>query len=207
MSLLLWRWWRDLRSVGGFNVFLFFYKKGKRQLLLFWCHFAKVFFNFSFFFFTELSQAQRTLSKSLKEFNFECIGSTQTDDEQVIVASLKQFSELISQIEDERDNMLDRAQDTIVIPLENFRKQHINGVKEVKKKFEKKTAKFCQAQERFLQMSSKKPDNTIQEVSFYLFIFFLICNFIVYKQQLDLRCSDRLYDKHFMIRSSITYLC
>lgn len=120
---------------------------------------------FSFFFFSELSQAQRTLSKSLKEFNFECIGSTQTDDEQVIVASLKQFSELISQIEDERDNMLDRAQDTIVIPLENFRKQHINGVKEVKKKFEKKTAKFCQAQERFLQMSSKKPDNTIQEVS------------------------------------------
>lgn len=85
----------------------------------------------------------------------------------MIVASLKQFSELISQIEDERDNMLDRAQDTIVIPLENFRKQHINGVKDVKKKFEKKTAKFCQAQERFLQMSSKKPDNTIQEVSSY----------------------------------------
>lgn len=59
-----------------------------------------------FFFFSDLSRAQRTLSKSLAEFNFECIGSTQTDDEQVIVDSLKQFSKLITSIEDERDNMV-----------------------------------------------------------------------------------------------------
>lgn len=57
-----------------------------------------------------------------------------------------------------------RAHDQIVVPLENFRKERIGGVKENKKKFDKKTAKFCQAQERFLNMSSKKPDNTIQEV-------------------------------------------
>ncbi|XP_035784241.1 rho GTPase-activating protein 26-like isoform X2 [Anopheles albimanus] len=56
-----------------------------------------------------LSRAQRTLSKSLKEFNFECIGSTQTDDEQVIADSLKQFSKLISSIEEERDNMADAS--------------------------------------------------------------------------------------------------
>lgn len=144
---------------------------------------------------TDLSRAQRQLSKSLAEFNFECIGSTQTDDEQVIVDSLKQFSKLIANIEDERDNMvsaagdnkpyrycfllyaflianfsniisaqLAQAHDQIVVPLENFRKERIGGVKENKKKFDKKTAKFCQAQERFLNMSSKKPDNTIQEV-------------------------------------------
>lgn len=59
---------------------------------------------------------------------------------------------------------LERAHDQIVGPLENFRKDRIGGVKEHKKKFDKKTAKFCQAQERFLNMSSKKPDNTIQEV-------------------------------------------
>ena len=53
-----------------------------------------------------MSRAQRQLSKSLAEFNFECIGSTQTDDEQVIVDSLKQFSKLIANIEDERDNMV-----------------------------------------------------------------------------------------------------
>lgn len=57
-------------------------------------------------FLSDLSRAQRTLSKSLAEFNFECIGSTQTDDEQVIVDSLKQFSKLIANIEDERDNMV-----------------------------------------------------------------------------------------------------
>lgn len=56
--------------------------------------------------FPDLSRAQRTLSKSLDEFNFECIGTTQTDDEQVIVNSLKQFSRLIASIEDERDNMV-----------------------------------------------------------------------------------------------------
>lgn len=59
-----------------------------------------------FFLFTDLSRAQRQLSKSLDEFNFECIGSTQTDDEQVIVNSLKQFSKLIANIEDERDNVV-----------------------------------------------------------------------------------------------------
>lgn len=110
-----------------------------------------------------LSRAQRTLSKSLNEFNFECIGSTQTDDEQVIADSLKQFSKLISAIEEERDNMLDRAHDQIVGPLEEFRKCHIGGVKENKKKYDKKTAKFCQAQERFLNMSSKKPGTAVVE--------------------------------------------
>jgi Rho GTPase-activating protein 26 len=62
--------------------------------------------SFPSFFFADLSRAQRTLSKSLGEFNFECIGSTQTDDEQVIADSLKQFGKLISAIEDERDNMV-----------------------------------------------------------------------------------------------------
>lgn len=61
---------------------------------------------FVFLFFADLSRTQRQLSRSLAEFNFECIGSTQTDDEQVIVDSLKQFSKLIANIEDERDNMV-----------------------------------------------------------------------------------------------------
>lgn len=56
--------------------------------------------------FADLSRCQRTLAKSLDQFNFECIGSTQTDDEQVIADSLKQFGKLITAIEDERDNMV-----------------------------------------------------------------------------------------------------
>lgn len=60
---------------------------------------------------------------------------------------------------------LDNAHDTIIGPLEEFRKVHIGGVKENKKKYDKKTAKFCQAQERFLNMSTKKPGNAVVEVN------------------------------------------
>lgn len=64
---------------------------------------------FVFLFSVDLSRTQRQLARSLAEFNFECIGSTQTDDEQVIVDSLKQFSKLIANIEDERDNMVSHS--------------------------------------------------------------------------------------------------
>lgn len=76
------------------------------SLLINWCSVDVVVCPSSGFRSTDLSRAQRTLSKSLDEFNFECIGSTQTDDEQVIVDSLKQFSRMIESIEDERDNMV-----------------------------------------------------------------------------------------------------
>jgi hypothetical protein len=77
----------------------------KRNIMMCISQFNYIFF-YSFFHAADLSRCQRTLAKSLNEFNFECIGSTQTDDEQVIAASLKQFSKLISAIEDERDNMV-----------------------------------------------------------------------------------------------------
>lgn len=38
-----------------------------------------------------------------------------------------------------------------------------------KKKFEKQTIKFCQSQERYLNLSTKKQDNVLQEV--YLIIY------------------------------------
>lgn len=57
-------------------------------------------------FFSDLSIAQRSFAKCLQEFTFECIGGTQTDDELVICASLKTFSDLILQVEDERDRMV-----------------------------------------------------------------------------------------------------
>lgn len=110
-----------------------------------------------------LSKAQRAFSKTLQNFSFECIGETQTEDETHISQSLKEFGKLIASIEDERDRMLDRAPDQIILPLENFRKEHIGGVKEGRKKFEKQTIKFCQSQERYLNLSTKKQDNVLQE--------------------------------------------
>ncbi|XP_073999296.1 GTPase regulator associated with FAK [Rhodnius prolixus] len=105
-----------------------------------------------------LSKAQRTLSDTLQNFSFECIGTSQTDDELVISKSLAEFGRLIGSIEDERDRMMERTHEQIIIPLERFRKEHIGGVKEGKKKFEKQTAKFCQSQERYLNLSTKKQD-------------------------------------------------
>ncbi|KAG8262540.1 Rho GTPase-activating protein 42 [Homalodisca vitripennis] len=54
---------------------------------------------------TDLSRAQRTLSSSLQNFSFDCIGS-QTDDELVISKSLGEFGRLIALVEDERDRMV-----------------------------------------------------------------------------------------------------
>jgi len=110
-----------------------------------------------------LSRAQRNLSTSLMSFQFECIGNSQTDDEILIAGSLKEFGRLINAIEDERDRMLERVKDQFVGPLEHFRKEHIGGAKEEKKKFEKQTAKFIQSQERHLNLSTKKQDAVLQE--------------------------------------------
>jgi hypothetical protein len=60
---------------------------------------------------------------------------------------------------------LDRAHDQIVLPLEGFRKDAIGSVKEKKKQHDKKTAKFCQAQEKILNLSSKKPEAIVVEVN------------------------------------------
>lgn len=57
-------------------------------------------------FVSELSSAQRSFASSLQSFTFECIGETQTDDEQVICKSLSEFGKLINSIEDERDRMV-----------------------------------------------------------------------------------------------------
>ncbi|KAF7993295.1 hypothetical protein HCN44_006355 [Aphidius gifuensis] len=110
-----------------------------------------------------LSRAQRAFSKTLQNFSFECIGETKTEDETHISQSLTEFGKLIASIEDERDRMLERAYDQIILPLENFRKEHIEGVKEGKKKFEKQTVNFCRSQERYLKLSTQKQDNVLQE--------------------------------------------
>lgn len=51
-----------------------------------------------------------------------------------------------------------------MVPLEGFRKDAIGGVKEKKKQHDKRTAKFCQAQEKILNLSSKKPETVFVEV-------------------------------------------
>jgi hypothetical protein len=43
-------------------------------------------------------------------------------------------------------------------------------LQEGKKKFEKQTAKFCLSQERYLNLSTKKQDAVLKEVSTYIHV-------------------------------------
>lgn len=112
-----------------------------------------------------LSRAQRNFANTLSNFAFECIGTERTDDEIVIAGSLKEFARLLNTIEDERDRMLDRVSSSFIHPIEEFRVNQIGAAKEGKKKFDKETAKFCISLERHLNLSTKKSENSLQEVS------------------------------------------
>lgn len=50
----------------------------------------------------------KQLADSLSDFNFECIGTAQTDDEMVICDSLKHFGNIIGTIEEEREKMVSK---------------------------------------------------------------------------------------------------
>lgn len=112
---------------------------------------------------TNLSKAQRNLANSLQTFQMESIGSSQTDDEIVIGDALNEIGCYISKVEEERDRMLKMAHKQFLSPLEEFRKKHIGAAKDGKKKFDKQTSKFCQSQERYLNLSTKKQDNQLKE--------------------------------------------
>ncbi|KAG8197864.1 hypothetical protein JTE90_024263 [Oedothorax gibbosus] len=114
-------------------------------------------------FFSELSRAQRNLANTLSNFKLECIAGSQTDDEVIIAGALKEFSNLLNAIEDERDRMLEQAQAAFIKPIENFRKEYIGGAKDRRKKFDKETTKFFQSQDRHLNLSTKKSGNMLQE--------------------------------------------
>ncbi|XP_013144156.1 PREDICTED: rho GTPase-activating protein 26 [Papilio polytes] len=97
----------------------------------------------------ELERTSQQIKRLIKEVKDvvqaakrECIGASMTEDERAIGRSLQHFAHLIRTVEDERERMLGRAHEQIIQPLERFRKDHIGAVKEGKKKFDKKTAKF-----------------------------------------------------------------
>uniref|UniRef100_A0A3P8ZXG9 Rho GTPase activating protein 42b n=1 Tax=Esox lucius TaxID=8010 RepID=A0A3P8ZXG9_ESOLU len=76
-----------------------------------------------------LSQAVEKFSQSLQEFQFECIGDAETDDEINIAQSLKEFSQLLNTMEEERSRLIQNADDLLISPLEKFRIEQIGAVK------------------------------------------------------------------------------
>ncbi|XP_029301544.1 rho GTPase-activating protein 42 isoform X2 [Cottoperca gobio] len=110
-----------------------------------------------------LSAAVQKFSQSLQEFQFECIGDAETDDEVNIAQSFKEFSQLLTTVEEERRRLIQNADDVLITPLEKFRKEQIGAAKEGKKKFDKETEKYYSTLERHLSLSSKKKETYLQE--------------------------------------------
>uniref|UniRef100_A0A8C2X8Z1 Rho GTPase activating protein 42a n=1 Tax=Cyclopterus lumpus TaxID=8103 RepID=A0A8C2X8Z1_CYCLU len=110
-----------------------------------------------------LSLAVQRFSQSLQEFQFECIGDAETDDEISIAQSLKEFSQLLSTMEEERKRLIQNADDVLISPLERFRKEQIGAVKEGKKQFDKETERYYSVLEKHLSLSSKKKESQLHE--------------------------------------------
>ncbi|XP_070827222.1 rho GTPase-activating protein 42 isoform X2 [Chaetodon trifascialis] len=110
-----------------------------------------------------LSAAVQKFSQSLQEFQFECIGDAETDDEVNIAQSFKEFSQLLNTVEEERRRLIQNADDVLITPLEKFRKEQIGAAKEGKKKFDKETEKYYSTLERHLNLSSRKKEAYLQE--------------------------------------------
>uniref|UniRef100_A0A673LJG9 Rho GTPase-activating protein 42-like n=1 Tax=Sinocyclocheilus rhinocerous TaxID=307959 RepID=A0A673LJG9_9TELE len=110
-----------------------------------------------------LSAAVQKFSQSLQEFQFECIGDAETDDEVNIAQSFKEFSQLLSTMEEERRRLIQNADDVLITPLERFRKEQIGAAKEGKKKFDKETEKYYSSLEKHLNLSYRKKESALQE--------------------------------------------
>ncbi|XP_061537755.1 rho GTPase-activating protein 42 isoform X7 [Phycodurus eques] len=76
-----------------------------------------------------LSAAVQKFSQSLQEFQFECLGDAETDDEVNIAQSFKEFSKLLNTVEEERRRLIQNADDVLITPLEKFRKEQIGVAK------------------------------------------------------------------------------
>uniref|UniRef100_A0A8C7PGX3 Rho GTPase activating protein 10 n=1 Tax=Oncorhynchus mykiss TaxID=8022 RepID=A0A8C7PGX3_ONCMY len=95
----------------------------------------------------QLVLAQRKFAQSLGEFQFEYIGDAKTDDERCIGEFLWNMN----------------ITETLMKPLEKFRKEQLGSAKAERKKYEKETEKYYSSLEKLLNMSAKKKEPQLQE--------------------------------------------
>uniref|UniRef100_A0A1A8J6C1 Rho GTPase-activating protein 10 n=1 Tax=Nothobranchius kuhntae TaxID=321403 RepID=A0A1A8J6C1_NOTKU len=111
----------------------------------------------------QLGMAQRKFAQCLGEFHFEYIGDAKTDDERCIDESLQEFSSFLKNLEDQRELMMRNITETLMKPLEKFRKEQIGAVRTERKKYDKETEKYYSSLEKLLNMSAKKKEPQLQE--------------------------------------------
>uniref|UniRef100_A0A8C2WZH4 Rho GTPase activating protein 10 n=1 Tax=Cyclopterus lumpus TaxID=8103 RepID=A0A8C2WZH4_CYCLU len=110
----------------------------------------------------QLGMAQRKFANCLGEFQFEYVGDAKTDDEKCIEREFK-FSSFLKNLEEQRELMMRNITETLMKPLEKFRKDHLGTVRAERKKYEKETEKYYSSLEKLLNMSAKKKDTQLQE--------------------------------------------
>ncbi|XP_076829937.1 rho GTPase-activating protein 10 isoform X2 [Brachyhypopomus gauderio] len=111
----------------------------------------------------QLSLAQRKFAQCLGDFQFQYIGDAKTDDEKCIDESLQEFSSFLKNLEEQRELMMRNITETLMKPLEKFRKEQLGSAKAERKKFEKETEKYYTTLEKLLNMSAKKKEPQLQE--------------------------------------------
>ncbi|EMP39658.1 Rho GTPase-activating protein 10 [Chelonia mydas] len=114
----------------------------------------------------DLSAAQRKFAHSLRDFKFEFIGDAETDDERCIDASLHEFSNFLKNLEEQREILALSVTETLIKPLEKFRKEQLGAVKEEKKKFDKETEKNYSFLEKHLNLSARKKEPQLLEADY-----------------------------------------
>uniref|UniRef100_A0A8C6Q3M0 Rho GTPase activating protein 10 n=1 Tax=Nothobranchius furzeri TaxID=105023 RepID=A0A8C6Q3M0_NOTFU len=102
----------------------------------------------------QLGMAQRKFAQCLGEFHFEYIGDAKTDDERCIGKC-----GLSTSGEEKMRNITE----TLMKPLEKFRKEQIGAVRTERKKYDKETEKYYSSLEKLLNMSAKKKEPQLQE--------------------------------------------
>ncbi|KRY70616.1 Rho GTPase-activating protein 10 [Trichinella pseudospiralis] len=105
----------------------------------------------------KLQTAQRNFAKTLQELKLETVGTNETEDERIIANSLKEYSKLILQLEDQRSHILQETEKNFIGPFRKFRIECIgNAIQHERKKYEKSSYKFYQTLEKHLHLSTNK---------------------------------------------------
>uniref|UniRef100_A0A8C6Q355 Rho GTPase-activating protein 10 n=1 Tax=Nothobranchius furzeri TaxID=105023 RepID=A0A8C6Q355_NOTFU len=105
----------------------------------------------------QLGMAQRKFAQCLGEFHFEYIGDAKTDDERCIGKCG------LSTSGEEKVTTMRNITETLMKPLEKFRKEQIGAVRTERKKYDKETEKYYSSLEKLLNMSAKKKEPQLQE--------------------------------------------
>uniref|UniRef100_A0A8C8T106 Rho GTPase activating protein 42 n=1 Tax=Pelusios castaneus TaxID=367368 RepID=A0A8C8T106_9SAUR len=135
-----------------------------------------------------LSMAVQKFSQSLQDFQFECIGDAETDDE-INIGDLFSFSNLVVYTRHDRMRFIQNANDVLIAPLEKFRKEQIGAAK-ADTQIDREHQNFYEASLEYVfkiqEVQEKKKFEFVEPVSFVFVFHFLY----LHLQQQELEATN-----------------